>query len=125
MFSNAYGRQGYMRSPFRAAQGDMFQKMIDEIYSGMPNVISTAGDILIAAFNEQSIDYEKILHYVFWICRQATLELNKDKYFIRYTSSLFLGEVISQGLSSDPRKKKQIQITYLKCTHCESKVASG
>ena len=38
--------------------GDMFQKKIDKLFSGMLNVFSIANDILISGFSEQGTDHE-------------------------------------------------------------------
>ena len=64
-----------------APVGDMFQKKIDELFSGMPNVFGIADDILIAGFNELGRDHDAILDKVLSICRQETLKLNEDKCF--------------------------------------------
>ena len=37
--------------------GDMFQKKIDELFNGMPNVFGIADDILIAGFDELGKDH--------------------------------------------------------------------
>ena len=49
----------------------MFQKKIDEIFSGMPNVFGITDIILIADFDEQGRDHIATLDRVLKICRQA------------------------------------------------------
>ena len=45
IFSCPFGRYRYIRLPFREAPaGGMFQKKIDELFTGMPNVFSIADD---------------------------------------------------------------------------------
>ena len=66
----------------------MFQKKIDELFSGTPNVFGTADDISIAGFNEQSKDHNEKLNKVLLICRQANLKLNKKVSFQMYQHSI-------------------------------------
>ena len=73
----------------------MFQKKINELFSGMPNVFDIADDILIAGFNEQDNDHDETLGKVLRVCRQANVKLNKDKCLFRYTSIPFIDEIIS------------------------------
>ena len=61
----------------------MFQKKIDELFSGMPNVFSIADDILIACFKEQGRHHYATLDKVLGICRQTNLKLNKAKCLFR------------------------------------------
>ena len=57
----------------------MFQKKTDELFSGMPNVLGIADDILIAGFDKQGKDNDEPLDKVFDVCRQTSLKLNKSK----------------------------------------------
>ena len=41
-----------------APVGDMFQKKIDELISGMPNVFGIANDNLVAGFDELDRDHD-------------------------------------------------------------------
>ena len=57
MCSYTIGRYICIRLPFRAAPaGNMFQKKIYKLFSDMPNVFSTADDMLNAGFHEQGKD---------------------------------------------------------------------
>ena len=48
---SSFGRYRYMRLLFKAGPvGDIFQKLIDELFNGMPNVFIIVDDILIAHF---------------------------------------------------------------------------
>ena len=47
----------------------MFQKKIDELFSGILNVFGIADENLIAGFDERSKDHDEILEKVLWICR--------------------------------------------------------
>ena len=55
----------------------MFQKKIDELFSGMQNVFSTADGIFIAGFNKQGKDHNETLDKVLRVCRKANMKLNK------------------------------------------------
>ena len=63
----------------------MLHKKIDELFNGMPNVLSIADDILIAGFDEQGKDHDETPDKVFQTCRQADLRLDKDMCLFRCT----------------------------------------
>ena len=74
------GRYRYIKLPFGVAPAsDMFQKKIDELFSGIPNVFSIADEILISDFDEQGRDHDATLDKVLRVCMQANMKLNKDK----------------------------------------------
>ena len=52
---------------------------MDELFQGLPSVFGISDDILIAGFNDMGRDYDATLNKVLRICRQASLQLNKDK----------------------------------------------
>ena len=65
MFSCPFDRYRYIRLPFRAAMaGDIFQKKIDELYIGIPNVFCIADHILTTNFDEQGRDHDATLQKV-------------------------------------------------------------
>ena len=67
-FSCPFGRYQYIRLPFRVAlAGYMFQKKIDELFSGISNVFAIADDILIVGFDKQGKDHDKMLEKVLWV----------------------------------------------------------
>ena len=73
MFSCSFGTYRYIRLLFGVAPAeDMFQKKIDELFSGIPNIFSIDYDILIADFDEQGKDHNKTLEKVPWVCTQTT-----------------------------------------------------
>ena len=87
----------------------MFQKEIDEFFSGMPNVFNIADDILITGFDKQDRVNNATFDKVLRICRQENLKANKDKCLFRCTNTPFFGEIISQhGVSLDPRREQAI-----------------
>ena len=52
----------------------MFQKKMDKLFSGMPNVFGIADVILIAGFDKQGTDHDDTLDKVLWVCIQANLK---------------------------------------------------
>ena len=78
-FCCPFGRYRYIRLPFRVAlMGDLFQKKMDELFSGMSNVFVIADDILIAGFDELFKDHDETLEKMLQVCGQANLKLNED-----------------------------------------------
>ena len=100
--------QIYIRWSFGVASvGGMFQKKINKLFSGMPNVFSVADDILIAGINKQGKDHGETLDKVLRVCRKAKLKLEKYDcfFFFRCTSIPFFDQIISRkGITLDPRK---------------------
>ena len=105
-FCHPFGRYRYIKLPFGVAvTGDMFQKKIDKLVSGMP-MFTALLVTLIAGFDEQGRDHDVTLDKLLRICRQAKLKLLKDKCLCRCTSIPFLGEISQQGVSLDPSNVK-------------------
>ena len=61
--------------------GDMFQKKIDELFSGIPNACGIADDILIAGFGTLGKDHKAKIDKLLRICRQASMKLDRDVSF--------------------------------------------
>ena len=88
-----------------ASVGDVFQKKVDKLFYGMPNVFGIALDILIVGFDEIGRNHDATLDKVLGIYRKANLKLKKDRFLFWCTSIPFFGEVtLQQGVSPDPRK---------------------
>ena len=69
--------------PFGVAPaGDIFQKKIEKLYHGLPNVFSMADDTLTAGFDEIGRYYDATLDKVLRICRQANLKLKRISTFL-------------------------------------------
>ena len=83
----------------------MFQKKIDELFSGMPNGFDIADNMLIAGFDKHGRDHDEILEKVLLIFTQSYLKLNKDKCLYRCVRISFFSEIISwQYVSPEPSK---------------------
>ena len=96
---------------------DMYQKKIDELFQGLPNVFSIADDILIAGFSDMIRDHDAMLNKVLRKCRKANLKLNKDKYLFKCTSIPIFSEIIlKSNVRPDPRKIQALKAMPLpKC----------
>ena len=87
----------------------MFQKKLDGLLSGMPNVFTIADDILTAGFDELGRDHDVTLDKVLRICRQANLKLHKNTCHFTCNSIPFFGEIISwQAVCPGPRKAQAL-----------------
>ena len=83
----------------------MFQKKIDKLFNGLPNVFGIVDDIFIVGLDELGRDHNETVDKVLQTCREVNLKFNKENCHFRCTSIPFWGEVISQdGISPDPRK---------------------
>ena len=86
----------------------MFQRMIYELFQGLPIVFGIADDIITAGFNDMGREHDATLDKVLQICRQTNQNLNIDKCMFRCTSIPFFVEVILQSsVSPDPRNVHQ------------------
>ena len=84
----------------------MFQKKLDELFSCMSNLFGITDEILVAGLGLDLLgrDDDEMLEEVPWVCRQASLKLNKDQFLFRCTSIPFFGQIILwKGVSPDPR----------------------
>ena len=91
----------------------MYQRKIDEIPKGLPNVLNTADDILTVAYDADGSNHKRTLrqvmqicYHTLYICRYAIIHfiLNKNKCNFRCTKIPFFGDVVSRGLQPDPKK---------------------
>ena len=64
-------------------------------------------DNLIAVFEDMGRDHDATLNKVLQICRQANLEINKEKCLFSCTSIPFFGEIIPQSIVSPVPRKVQ------------------
>ena len=90
-FSCLFDRYQYIRLLFgEVPVGDMFEKKVDKLFNNIPNVFGISNDILIAGFDEEGSDHDKMLKKVLQICRQSNLKLNKDKCLFRFMGIPFM-----------------------------------
>ena len=70
---------------------EVFQKKIDKLFNGLPNVVGIA-DILIVGINELGRDHDEAVNQILKICRKASLKHNSDKWHFRCTSFPYFGK---------------------------------
>ena len=97
----------FKRLPYEIASApEVYQKKMNEILSGIPNVICHMDDIIIATSPE---NYTKTLKVVLDRLSKEGVTLNKDKCVFSATKIDYLGQIISnQGVSKDPKKVQAI-----------------
>ena len=73
---------------------NMFQRKIDELFQGMPNVFGIADGILIRRPKDIGRDHDDTIDKALRIFRWVNLKANTDKCLFQCTSIQFLREVI-------------------------------
>ena len=56
-----------------ALAGDMFQRKINELFQGMPNVFGIVDNLLTTGFDDIDRDHKATLNMVLRMCRQTNL----------------------------------------------------
>ena len=104
-----FGLYEFIRMPFglrNAAQ--TFQRLIDEVFRGLPFVYAYIDDVLVASRNEK--EHKSHLHQIFQRLSHFGLKINMDKCLLGVNELYFLGHVIDQnGISPLPEKIEAIQ----------------
>ena len=71
IFACQFGRYRFSRLPFGVVSvGNMFQRKINEIFKGLPNVYNKADDILTVGYDADGRDHNRTLRQVMKICHQ-------------------------------------------------------
>ena len=102
------GRYQFKRLPMGSkVASDIFQRMLDSVYIGLPGVTGIADDMVIFGRNEEEHDRNLILFLE--TTRKNGLVLNKKKLqFKREEVSFFGHRWNSTGISPDPKKTESI-----------------
>ena len=102
------GRYQFKRLPMGSkVASDIFQRMLDSVYIGLPGVTGIADDIVIFGKNEEEHDRNLILFLE--TTRKNGLVLNKKKLqFKKEEVSFFSHRWNSTGISPDPKKTESI-----------------
>ena len=103
-----YGRFCFVRLPFGLVSSqDLFQRVMDDILSDIPNATPVADDIKIHGRTEA--EHDATLIRVLNKCQSAGLHLNPDKCQIKQQSVKFYGNMLTvDGLQPDKTKKRAI-----------------
>ena len=102
------GRYQFKRLPMGSkVASDIFQRMLDSVYIGLPGVTGIADDMVIFGRNEEEHDRNLILFLE--TTRKNGLVLNKKKLqFKKEEVSFFSHRWNSTGISPDPKKTESI-----------------
>ena len=102
------GRYQFKRFPMGSkVASDIFQRMLDSVYIGLPGVTGIADDMVIFGRNEEEHDRNLILFLE--TTRKNGLILNKRKLQFKKEEVSFFGHRWnSTGISPDPRKTESI-----------------
>ena len=102
------GRYQFKRLPMGSkVASDIFQRMLDSVYIGLPGVTGIADDMVIFGRNEEEHDRNLILFLE--TTRKNGLVLNKKKLQFKKEEVSFFGHRWnSTGISPDPRKTESI-----------------
>ena len=102
------GRYQFKRLPMGSkVASDIFQRMLDSIYIGLPGVTGIADDMVIFGRNEEEHDRNLILFLE--TTRKNGLVLNKKKLQFKKEEVSFFGHRWnSTGISPDPKKTESI-----------------
>ena len=102
------GRYQFKRLPMGSkVASDIFQRMLDSVYIGLPGVTGIADDMVIFSRNEEEHDRNLILFLE--TTRKNGLVLNKRKLQFKKEEVSFFGHRWnSTGISPDPKKTESI-----------------
>ena len=102
------GRYQFKRLPMGSkVASDIFQRMLDSVYIGLPGVTGIADDMVILGRNEEEHDRNLILFLE--TTRKNGLVLNKRKLQFKKEEVSFFGHRWnSTGMSPDPKKTESI-----------------
>ncbi|UYV63766.1 K02A2.6-like, partial [Cordylochernes scorpioides] len=106
--STPYGRYCYTRMPYGLSSApENFQRIIHQLYLGVPNVVTYMDDVLIHSDSET--EHLKILGQVLEIARENELKFDKTKTQLMQPSVRYLGHIVStEGIRPLESKVKAI-----------------
>ena len=97
------GRYRFNTVPFGLSlANDMFQRKIDEIFKGLPNIFGIADNVLIVGCDVDGRHHARSLRKVMQVCHWENVKLNKTKCYFRCNKTPFFWENISRGVLPDP-----------------------
>ncbi|UYV75562.1 K02A2.6-like, partial [Cordylochernes scorpioides] len=106
--STPYGRYCYTRMPYGLSSApEIFQRIIHQLYLGVPNVVTYMDDVLI--YSDSETEHLKILGQVLEIARENGLKFDKTKMQQMQPSVRYLGHIVStEGIRPLESKVKAI-----------------
>ena len=98
----------FERLPFGISTASIFQRLMENLIQGLPNVCVYIDDILVSGISEA--DHMQKLEQVLSRLSSAGITLKRSKYTFATTSVEYLGRIIdSTGLHPSPAKVQAIQ----------------
>ncbi|UYV81900.1 hypothetical protein LAZ67_21000072, partial [Cordylochernes scorpioides] len=106
--STPYGRYCYTRMPYGLSSApEIFQKIIHQLYLGVPNVVTYMDDVLI--YSDSETEHLKILEQVLKIAKENGLKFDKTKTQLMQPTERYLGHIVStEGIRPLESKVKAI-----------------
>ncbi|UYV65312.1 hypothetical protein LAZ67_3003920 [Cordylochernes scorpioides] len=106
--STPYGRYCYTRMPYGLSSApENFQRIIHQLYLGVPNVVTYMDDVLI--YSDSETEHLKIPGQVLEIARENGLKFDKTKTQLMQPSVRYLGHIVStEGIRPLESKVKAI-----------------
>ena len=108
-FNTPFGRFRFKRLPFGVnVSQDVFQRKLDEIYRGIPNVAGIADDIIITGSTKE--EHDQAFLNMLNATRKNNVSLNSDKLQFKKQSVNFYGHTITQeGIKPSSDKLEMIK----------------
>jgi len=108
-FNTPFGRYRFNRLPFGVnVSQDIFQRKLDDVYQGIPNVTGIADDILITGSTPE--EHDKAFVDMLEATRNNNIGLNSTKLQFKQSSVNFYGHVITaEGIQPSTTKLEAIK----------------
>ena len=108
-FNTPFGRYRFKCLPFRVSVSqDIFQRKLDEVYKGIPNVTGIADDIIIAGSTQQ--EHDEAFMTMLEAARKNSVGLNSTKLQLKQKSVSFFGHTITaEGIQPSDDKLEAIR----------------
>ncbi|XP_041867384.1 uncharacterized protein K02A2.6-like [Melanotaenia boesemani] len=108
-FNTTFGRYRFLRLPFGIISAqDIFQRKIDETYSGLNGVVAIVDDILV--FGKTREEHDANLRAMLERTRERDVRLNPEKSVICATEVSYFGHKLTRdGMQPDPKKIQAIK----------------
>ena len=111
-FNTPFGRYRFKRLPFGVKLSqDIFQRKLDEVYRGIPNVMGIADDIVVCGSTET--EHDQAFCKMLKATRKHNVSLNSEKLQFKQTQVNFYGHVLTEN-GIQPAKEKLEAIRNLK-----------
>ncbi|CAB3990866.1 Hypothetical predicted protein [Paramuricea clavata] len=110
-FNLPYERYRFLRFPFGlVCAQDIFQRKVDETFSGLAGVTGIADDIIVYGYKSDHSDHDENVHAVMQRAHETGLKFNIEKFQIRCESIPFFSHVVGvDGLRPDQKKVEAIR----------------